>query len=147
MQHTSVQLDDNGDEIVLRGIHNTTKAWCKTMLMFSLFVGLTVIGLLFIPLILLITYCVCIRKWTLYVTHTDIHYNPGLQYMIVPFSDISEISVMPGTDSILIVKKQGSAFQTGNGEVVTNQLDIDDVRNCKEFVEAVKREMASIQND
>ena len=135
-------MDNNGDEIVLKGICDVKKTWCFLAIFYISIIVLSCgLGLFIIPCFLAAN-CFCTKNWKLYMTHTDIHYNPGCQYILVPFSDINKISVIPGTKTVLINKKQGSIYNTANGVVIKNELKIENVRNCKEFVEAVKREMA-----
>ena len=142
------KYDPNGDEIVLEGIFNAKKIWCYITVFVIFMIVMTLgLGLLAIPG-LVIPMVIRIKNWKLYVTHTDIHYNAGCeQYILIPLSEISKISIIPGTTTILINNKHGSIFQTGNGVFATNQLRIKYVANYKEFVEAVRREMASRQVD
>ncbi len=132
MQHAAVvQVDENGDDIVIEGIRDAKRTGCFLAIFYISLIVLTCgIGLFIIPC-LIVANCFCAKNWKLYLTHTDIHYDPGCRYVLVPFNDINKISVIPGTKTILINKKQGSI----------NELRIDSVTNCKEFVEAAKREM------
>ena len=143
---TGIQLDDNGDEIVLEGIAGSSaKKWGILALVYTLLV-LASFGILIIALPCLIaTNCFCMKKWRLYLTHTDIHYNPGCQYVLTPLSEINSIAIIPGTNNIQIIKKHGSIYAGANSVVVTNILKIDSVANCKEFVAAVKQEIARSQ--
>jgi len=53
--------------------------------------------------------------------------------------------VIPGTENIQITMKHGSIYNNARGITITNTLKIDHVANCREFVEAVKTEMARSQ--
>jgi len=68
-----------------------------------------------------------------------------LQYTITPLTEITQISVIPGTENIQITMKHGSIYNNARGITITNTLKIDHVANCREFVEAVKTEMARSQ--
>ena len=67
-------------------------------------------------------------------SHSELHYSFGFEYMITSFSDINLISVLPGTNTVLVGRKHGQFELRINGAV-----------NCKEFVAAVKAEMAHSQ--
>lgn len=138
--------NENGEDIIIEGIHGKrTAIWCCLALFYiSLIVMSFGTGILFIPCIIGGHYY-CAKKWRLYLTRTDIHYNPGLQYTVTPLTQIAQISVIPGTENIQIVTKHGSIYNNARGITITNMLKIDHVTNCREFVEAVKTEMARSQ--
>ena len=143
------KMNENGDEIVFEGIRNPTKLIIFLVVIFSfMMIGSCGLLLLFLPFIIVMLYCVLFRKWRLYITHSELHYSLGFEYTITPFSDISLITVVPGTNKILVNRKHGSTlYSTHNGVIATNELRIDGVANYKEFVAAVKEEMARMQSD
>ena len=144
MDYKAVKIDENGDEIVLEGIRDVKKIFCFfTIICIFMIVASFGLAIFVLPFFLV---AIC-KNWKLYVTHTDIHYNAGCHYILIPFNDINKISVIPGTSTILIKKKQTSVYQTANGIRITNELRIKYIVNCKEFVEAVRKEMASTQNN
>ena len=137
-------VNRNGDEIVFEGIRDPTKSICSLVLIYSLLTILSAgIFLLIIPCIIAHIYCLQFRKWRLYITHSEFHYGVGFEYTIIPFSDINLISVIPGTNTVLVGRKYGQTVIGNNW--VTNELRISGVANCKEFVAAVKAEMARSQ--
>jgi hypothetical protein len=140
--HSGIQIDDNGDEIVLEGVRDTGKVKC---ILVFLYIGLILLSfgtaLLILPC-LIAANCSCYKKWRLYLTHTDIHFNPGCQYVLTPLTEISSITVVPGTNSIQIIKKHSSIYAGSNSVTISNLLKLEHVINCKEFVAAVKQEMA-----
>ena len=141
------RINENGDDIVFEGIRDPKKLICFLVLIFSfMMIGSLGLGLLFLPCIISLNYCLFFRKWHLYITHSDLHYSIGFEYTIIPFSDINLISVVPGTNTVLVGRKHGqTVIHSNRGVLVTNELKISGVANCKEFVAAVKAEMACSQ--
>ena len=125
------RVNENGDEIVFEGIRDPKMICSLVLLWIILSFGVL---LLFLPCLIALFYCLLFRKWRLYITHSELHYSYGCEYMITPFSDINLISVVPGTNTVLVGRKQGQF-----------ELRISGVVNCKEFVAAVKAEMAHSQ--
>ena len=83
------------------------------------------------------------NKWELYLLCTDIHCNAGCQYTILPLKEINHISVIPRSSTILINTKNLSVYAMSDSVTITNNLTIQHVENCHEFVAAVKAEMNS----
>ena len=137
-------VNRNGDEIVFEGIRDPTRLICWLVLLYSfVFIASFCFLLPFIPCIIAHIYCLQFRKWRLYITHSELHYGVGFEYTITPFSDINLISVIPGTNTVLVGRKYGQTVIGNNW--VTNELRISGVANCEEFVAAVKAEMARSQ--
>ena len=138
-------FNENDDEIVVEGVRNYKRIIC-IYTAFFIFVTVASFGMVIVVLpCLLLSFIIILKKWKLYVTRTDIHYNAGYGYLIIPFSEISQISVIPGTNTIHINKKNASVYATSNSVTITNILKISDVINCQEFVAAVKGEMTRSQ--
>lgn len=131
-------VNENGEEILCEAVTSHRRRIIM-LILFNIMLVLSSMGLFIIimPCIILVEYYI-VKKWRLYLTHTDIHYQHGIGYTILPFSEITQISVKPGTNSILINQKSIVAYQNG---VASSILTIYDVINCKEFVAAVKTEM------
>lgn len=136
------RLDANGDEIVCEGVHSTCgRTLCVYILLDVLIIVFTVgIGIFVLPC-LIVAHCYAIKNWKLYLTHTDIHYQSGCEYSIIPFTQINHISAIPGSNCILINTKGASLHQRGKTVFITNIVRIDDVVNCKEFVVAARKEI------
>ena len=128
------------DEIVCKGVRSLCWGICW-YISFDILLIVSSMGVLLIALPCLIAMHIYIwKKWRLHLTHTAIHYQPRYQYDIIPLVDISYISVVPGSNCILINRKTSSYYNTGN------VVRINDVANCNEFVEAAKAEIAQSQN-
>ena len=140
-------LDENGDEIIFEGIRGPpTKAICILTLFYILvIVGSMGILLLALPCLIAIHYFRFFRHWRLYITHSDLHYGFGCTYTITPFSEINQISVVPGTNNIMVNKKHTSIYASSHAVAISNVLRINGVANCKEFVAAARAEMARSQ--
>ena len=147
-QHTAVQVDANGDDIVMEGIRDSRSNWCNNCLLYTVFVLATVgVGVLFLPCLIAAT-CFCAKTWRLYLTRTDIHYDDGCQpNNTIGLSEIREIAVLPKTNTIFIYKKEGRVYTTSKGtQVDTHVVFVKFVTNCEDFVKAVKTEIARGQD-
>ena len=140
-------LDENGDEIIFEGIlEPPTKAICiLTLLYIVLIVASMGFVFLALPCLIAIHYYTYFQHWRLYITHSDLHYGFGCTYTITPFSEINQISVVPGTKNIMVNKKHASIYASSHAVAISNVLRINGVANCKEFVAAVKAEMVRSQ--
>ena len=135
------RVNENGDEIVFEGIRDhknwiCCNWWVLVCLLLSCGFALLVIACFYVDL----------RNWRLYITHSELHYGFGSQYTITPFSDFNLISVVPGTNTVLVGTKHSRRLVNSNsGLLAANELRISYVANCKEFVAAVKAEMVRSQ--
>ena len=136
-------LNANGDEIICKGIFSIKDYLRRVALLTILFTLLTM-GFLLVTLpCFIIMYISVAKNWELYLTPTEIHYNAGCQYFIVPLNQVNHISVIPRSSTILINKKNLSVHATSNSVTVTNDFRIPYVDNCHEFVAAVRAEINS----
>ena len=136
-------VNRNGNEIVFEGIReDPTKLICSLVLIYSFVIILSAgVFLLFIPCTIAYLCWFEFRKWRLYITHSELHYCSGFEYTKAPFSDINLITVIPNTNTVLV----GIKHHLLGGNWVNNEVRISGVANCKEFVAAVKAEMAHSQ--
>ncbi len=157
-------VDKNGEEILFEGIsafRNDTRndactyicTYCCAILFIMVFTcGLVIF---FLPLYFMV--CLCeIAIWKLYLTKDAIYHNRRAGYArgccvsnwVIPLRDIKRIDVQ-GTQRIAVTvgrDKVSSYVGLRVALKITNQdsIIIDEVGNAREFVAAVKRQMARI---
>ena len=122
------RANENGDEIVFEGIRDP-KMICSLVLLWIIYYHSVS--------------CCCssrasLRFFIAFYSESGVCTSLTANFItalgLTPFSDINLISVVPGTNTVLVGRKQGQF-----------KLRISGVVNCKEFVAAVKAEMAHSQ--
>ena len=142
----SPQKDENGEEIVLEGMCDRNALYNQICL--THFSKAFLVGACLSPL----TFYRAAKIWKLYLTRTSIHYSRLGAFWTksnfdIPFEDIDNITLADATtiyirmDRATLLKHLHWCFVPIFGNAFI--FSIDAVANAQEFVDAVKREMAT----
>ena len=156
-QHTAAKLDKDGEEIVMEGVCYRKGVYWEIFFRALLVSIISLIGvLILIPIILLWFARACVKSFNLHLTKKRIHYHqshPCGYILNIPLSDITSIKAV-GTDIHVYMEKrrinqlQGGCVPSDSclSFLIPSYLVLYHVENNREFVEAVERELSTVQH-
>ena len=148
------KYDENGEEVVFEGVCNKTGVCGEVFWIYFYASVVSLLGMIILIPIGIICSIKATRDWKLYLTRNRVVYRQPIGMCCcdtnynIPFSDIQDISTVPGTKDILVRMDPEKVCEyihwcnrPACGTLIG--LVLSNAANREDFVAAVKREMGN----